>query len=242
MAKLVIVVPKDRGRCGRALLIGSDGATRAGPLRVLATASKWAARRHGNEARDCHKPYGHTPPGSYVVAGSLPPGVVPHPRRWRRFGVLGALVLQPVGGDALEASKAGRRRFLLHGGAEDRRGRLRPTFGGLRMSDPDLNALLRAVNDANAARDPVSSVELVETSTLMWSDEGQHDRAGRLRPSFLPPADAGVDTAASASVAGSRSDTPPSSRSASASPAVAGRTGDWRRSRVPIDVTSSASR
>ncbi|HEY1697024.1 MAG TPA: hypothetical protein VGG39_32920 [Polyangiaceae bacterium] len=187
MSKLVIVVPAGRRRCGRALLLGSDGSTRAGPLRVLATASGWAAKRHDNEARDWRKPFGHTPTGSYLVAGSLPPGVAPHPRRWRRFGMLGALVLQPAGGDALEAAKAGRRRFLVHGGPEDRRGRLRPTFGGLRLSDSDLNVLLRAVNDANAARDPVSTVELLEAATSFWSEGRRRDRAGRLRPSFLPP-------------------------------------------------------
>jgi hypothetical protein len=187
MSKLVIVVPKERRSCGRAVLLGNDGSTLAGPLRVLATASLWAARRHGNEKCDWHKPFGHAPVGVYVIAGSLPPGVVPRPKRWRRFGVLGALVLQPVAGDALEAAKGGRRRFLVHGGAEDRRGRLRPTFGGIRLSDPDLGVLLRAVNDANTAHDPVASVELVETTSPTWKDEGPHDRAGCLRPSYLKP-------------------------------------------------------
>lgn len=135
MSKLVIVVPADRRRCGRALLLGGDGSTRFGPIRVLATSSEWAARRHGNEARDWRKPFGHPPSGSYVVGGSLPPGVAPRPKRMRRFGALGALVLVPVGGNALEALKAGRRRFLLHGGPTDRRRRLRPTFGGFRVSD-----------------------------------------------------------------------------------------------------------
>ena len=187
MSKLVIVVPADRRRCGRALLLGGDGSTRFGPIRVLATSSEWAARRHGNEARDWRKPFGHPPSGSYVVGGSLPPGVAPRPKRMRRFGALGALVLVPVGGNALEALKAGRRRFLLHGGPTDRRRRLRPTFGGFRVSDRELAALLRAVNDANAASDAISSVEIVETTNRPpWTDDGPHDRAGRLRPAFLP--------------------------------------------------------
>jgi len=187
MSKLVIVVPANRHRCGRALLLGSDGATRLGPLRVLATASGWAAKRHANEARDWHRPFGHPPTGTYVVSGSLPPGVSPRPRRLRRFGALGALVLTPTSGHALEAAAAGRKRFLLHGGPGDRRGRLRPTFGGFRVSDRELVALLRAVNDANAASDPVSTVEVVETTDRPpWTDDGPHDRAGRFRPSFAP--------------------------------------------------------
>ena len=52
--------------------------------------------------------------------------MTPRPKRLRRFGALGALVLTPVAGDALEALRAGRRRFLLHGGPTDRRGRLPP--------------------------------------------------------------------------------------------------------------------
>lgn len=187
MSKLVIVVPASRRRCGRALLLGNDGSTSFGPFRVLATASGWAAKRHHNDARDWRKPFGQPPSGSYVVGGFLPPGMTPRPKRLRRFGLLGALVLTPVAGEALVAATAGRRRFLLHGGPTDRRGRLRPTFGGFRVTDCDLAGLLRAINDANAARDPVSTVEVVETTDRPpWTDDGPRDRAGRLRPSFLP--------------------------------------------------------
>ena len=187
MSKLVIVVPARRHRCGRALLLGDDGATRLGPFRVLATASKWAAKKHGNEARDWRKRFGHPPTGTYVVGGSLPPGMTPRPRRIRRFGALGALVLVPVAGDALEALRDGRKRFLLHGGPTDRRGRLRPTFGGFRVSDRQLAARFTAMNEANAALDPVSTVEVVETTPRPpWTDDGPRDRAGRLRPSFAP--------------------------------------------------------
>ncbi|MGH7293898.1 MAG: hypothetical protein ACRELB_03140, partial [Polyangiaceae bacterium] len=187
MSKLVIVVPADRRRCGRALLLGADGSTRLGPIRVLATSSEWAAQRHGNESRDWRRAFGHPPAGSYVVGGSLPPGVVPRPKRSRRFGGLGALVLMPVAGNALEAAKAGRRRFLLHGGPKDERGRLRPTFGGFRVANRELAALLRAVNEANAAADPVSSVEVVETTSRPpWAGHRRRDRAGRLRPAFGP--------------------------------------------------------
>jgi hypothetical protein len=183
MAKLVILVPEGRRFCGRVLLLCNDGKTRLGPLRVLATASGWAARRHNNGARDWRRPYGHPPTGSYVIGGSLPPGIAPRARRVHRFGGLGALVLTPVGGDALDASGAGRRLFLVHGGPTDQKGRLRPTFGGFRLSDRDLNRLLGAINDAYAASDAVSSVEVSEVQTPTWGDASPSDRAGRFRPS-----------------------------------------------------------
>ena len=188
MSNLVIVVPAGRDRCGRAVLFGGDGRTRVAPFRVLATASASVATRYGNLDRDWRRPFGHSPTGKYVIAGSLPPGVMPKPKkRWWRFGQFGALILAPSGGNALEAARAGRTRFLLHGGATDSLGRLRPTFGGFRVSDRDLRALLAAVNDGFLESDPVSSVEVAETSTPSWLDEGSIDRAGRLRPAVDGP-------------------------------------------------------
>src|SRR5580692_9138226 len=183
MSKLVIVVPVGRGRAGRAVLLGDDGRTRFGSIRVLATASAWVASQYGNAGRDWQRPFGNAPTGSYVVGGSLPPGVMPSPMsKPSRFGRLGALVLDPVGGNALEAAKRGRTRFLLHGGPTDSSRRLRPTFGGFRVSDADLGALLKAVNEANASGDAVSSVEVAETSTPSWPDDGSIDDAGRFNP------------------------------------------------------------
>src|ERR1700734_889908 len=131
MSKLVVVVPVGRRAAGRAVLLGEDGSSRLAPFRVLATASGSAAARHGHPHRSRGKPFGDTPTGTYVVAGALPPGEGDR-------GLLGALVLAPAGGDALEALRAGRTRFLLHGGPADASGRLRSTFGGLRVSDADL--------------------------------------------------------------------------------------------------------
>src|SRR6185437_6749517 len=142
MSKLVIVVPVARRREGRAVLLGDDGRTILAPFPVLAIADARAAARHGNPGRDRRRPYGDTPSGSYVVAGALPPAAG---RRARRAGgaMPGALVLAPSGGEALEALRAGRTRYLVHGGPRDAGGRLRPTFGGVRVSDADLAALLR---------------------------------------------------------------------------------------------------
>ncbi len=171
MSKLVIVVPVGRHAAGRAVLLGNDGKLRLAPFRVLATSSGSAATRHGNSERDWRRPFGDTPTGSYLVAGALPPsaGAQPLPEE-AHADRLGALVLSPVGGNALEALRAGRTRFLVHGGPADPSGRLRPTFGGLRVSDADLATLLAAINQANADADPVTSVEVDETSTPAWKE------------------------------------------------------------------------
>jgi hypothetical protein len=137
-------------------VISSAGRTLFGPIRILATASARVARAHGNPDRSPSLAFGHPPKGSYVIAASLPPGRPP--RRARRYGRLGAFVLEPVAGE----EAAARRRVVLHGGPLDPSGRLRPTRGGLRVSDRDLAELIKAVNAANVAGDPIRLVDLVE--------------------------------------------------------------------------------
>lgn len=182
MSKLVMVVPRNRARCGRAMLVAADDTVRLGPFRVLATANRRQARRHGNPERDPRRPFGHPPTGSFLVAGSLPPGVVPNPRRRRRFGRLGALVLAPERGVALEALANGRRHVYLHGGPLDNKGRLRPTLGGFRVRNHDLERLFRAMNDAFAAGDPLRSIEVVEIDPSLSPAKSGKDRVGKGKP------------------------------------------------------------
>ena len=161
VSKLVLFVPRDRAFCGRAHIVGSDGATRAGPWRVLATASVRVARKHGNADASPLRPFGHPPAGTYVVAASLPPGWV-HAKRKRRYGRVGALLLAPQSGDALQATANGRKLVAVHGGPQDKKRRLRPTRGGIRFSNAHMKKLLAALNDAQKDGDPIASVEIVE--------------------------------------------------------------------------------
>jgi len=160
VSKLVIFVPRGRAFCGRAFVLGADGKTRVGPLRVLATASVRVARKHGNADASPLLPFGHPPQGTYAIAASLPPGYV-HKRK-RRYGRVGGLLLAPQSGQALDATSSGRRIVAVHGGPQDKKRRLRPTRGGIRLSNAHMRALLAAVNRAQLDGDPVSSVELHE--------------------------------------------------------------------------------
>jgi hypothetical protein len=170
VSRLLIVVPTSRRACGRATFVARDGRALLPPMRILATASRAVAKKHGNPTRDRSLPFGHPPSGGYLFTGSLPPGYRPKPRRANqkraeRFGVGGAILLAASSGEALAAAqKNGRRLFYLHGGPPDRKGRLRPTRGGFRLLDRDLTALLRAINDAHASGDPLELVEVVDVA------------------------------------------------------------------------------
>lgn len=191
MSRLVLVVPRSRSYCGRCVLVGTDGRVSAGPLRVLATASDRVARRHGNPSCDPLFPFGHPPSGAYAVAGSLPPGYA-HPRRPGRFGAAGALLLAPVSGAAAASLSNGRRVFALHGGPMDADQRLRPTRGGLRVSDADLTLLLRNINAANERGDPLEAIELLEVSDADAGAVPPDDLRGTRRAVGLPQGGRGV--------------------------------------------------
>lgn len=172
MSKLLIVLPAARDYCGRAVLLSGSGARLLGPFRVLGTASRSVSRRNGNPGCERRLPFGDPPAGSYLLAGSLPPG--PRPRRAARFGRLGALVLQPKAGEAM-ALAGERPRVVLHGGKCDKKGRLRRTRGGLRVSNANLQKLLAAVNRAQADGDPVATVEILD---VPQTATGSRERPG----------------------------------------------------------------
>lgn len=162
LSRLLIVVPRSRRACGRATFVAADGSPLIPPMRILATASASVAKKQGNPTRDRLLPFGHPPQGTYTFAGSLPPGERPKSRRARRYGAVGAILVVGTGGEALEATRKGRRMFHLHGGPSDRKGRLRPTRGGFRMQDGDLTRLLRAINDAQLRGDPLQTVDVLD--------------------------------------------------------------------------------
>jgi hypothetical protein len=181
MSKLLIAVPKGRGFCGQVMLVSSKGDTLFGPVRVLATASRRVAKVHGNPEVSPLLPFGHPPAGTYTVAASLPPGYA-HKKRTRRYGRVGALLLAPQSGDAAQALGNGRKLIALHGGPLDTQRRLRPTRGGIRLTNKGVRELLSSMNDASLAGDPMMTIELVEIDMDLARDvdaKGSH--------ALLPP-------------------------------------------------------
>jgi hypothetical protein len=98
------------------------------------------AADHKNSTRDPTLPYGDHPLGMYRITGWAPSSRA----EFATFGPAGKLVLDPYEGQALIAKANGRYGLLLHGGALGGpypRG-FRPTYGCLRLLDPDVLELV----------------------------------------------------------------------------------------------------
>lgn len=144
-ATLKVAVPRGRQGCGTLLAFDRDGKELlGGPIVVGARADEVLARRHGNPARDMMQPYGDPACGTYllVAADRLAGG----PEQMRDELGECQLLFEPSEGDAAKAEAAGRLLLALHGGRLGADNRLRPTAGGLRVSNRDLEALLRVLS------------------------------------------------------------------------------------------------
>jgi len=106
-----------------------------GPVPALGKADNAKAAKEGNPAREQAKPWGDTPVGTYRITG-LTRG--PHPPE--KFGPV-FIPLSPVSGVALEGWRNGRTGLAIHGGKLRPDGRLRATFGCLRLTDDDVIVL-----------------------------------------------------------------------------------------------------
>jgi len=139
--------PTDRWQTGTVALVNAQGKTAAGPFKSLGKASNAAAAAHLNPARDPLQPFGDTPTGGYRVVQTIATGAGTNYPAYN-YGASGAIVLDPVSGDAVTAKANGRRGLLIHGGAPGTGGRLRATHGCIRLSDGDMAALIAAIGTA----------------------------------------------------------------------------------------------
>ncbi len=108
----------------------------AGPFTCFGKADNAMAARHGNPRRDTTRRFGDTPSGEYRARFVHTPQ-----RDTNTYGVNGYIMMEPIGGDALVARRNGRSGLWIHGGSV-RNGRLRPTFGCVRVFDSDMAVLL----------------------------------------------------------------------------------------------------
>ena len=145
--KLLARLPKDRYDAGTLVVLGGDADQDvvAGPFRCRGEADNSGAKAHGNVLEDPTRSYGDHPAGTYRVAS-----VVREPQPPRTYGPV-FIALAPVAGEAWQARENGRKGFGIHGGAPHADGRLRETFGCLRIDDAAAIALADLLEAERAA-------------------------------------------------------------------------------------------
>jgi hypothetical protein len=127
-------LPKNRDIPGELVALDDGAVIHRCP--VLGRSDNARARQEGNPTRNPLLPFGDTPTGLWQCSkrGPVSPAST--------YGVHPVVVMNPIGGDALRASK--RCGIWLHGGAPGRAAvwaYLRPTFGCLRVADDDMRQI-----------------------------------------------------------------------------------------------------
>ena len=124
------------------LRLEHEGTTLWGPVPCFGKADNAGAIAHDNPTRNPLYAYGDSPLGKYRIMGCVPTGT--DPEEIRKYGVHGKLVLDPVGGQALQAKENGRFGLLVHGGGLGGAAPygFRPTYGCLRVLNDDMGTLV----------------------------------------------------------------------------------------------------
>lgn len=135
--KFRALLPKNREAEGVFHVTDDAGAILAGPFRCRGEADNANAAEHANVTEDPTKVGGDHPYGVYRVVD-----LVEGPTPEHSYGPF-FFRLSPVSGEALEAWKNGRRGVGAHGGDLDAQGRLRATYGCLRMTNDDITTVAR---------------------------------------------------------------------------------------------------
>jgi len=150
-----VQLPRDRTQTGSLSVSDDAGTALAGPFDALGKADNAAAKARGNPTRDPTRSFGDTPTGGYR-------GFVNHltrtPANDRTYGPQAIITLDPTSGQAKIAKTNGRFGLLIHGGDLNAAGRLRPTFGCVRLSNPSMKKLLAAIPDGEKIEVSVKEV------------------------------------------------------------------------------------
>lgn len=127
--KLWSTLPPTREHEGQFWVTDDAGAIVFGPVRARGEADNSGAAAHGNVVEDPTKAFGDHPAGRYHVAR-----VSWNPTPAHSYGPC-FMLLDPIGGEALEAKQNGRSGIGIHGGDPGAGGILRATFGCLRLEN-----------------------------------------------------------------------------------------------------------
>ena len=138
--QIKIQLPSDRTQYGT-LTLESTTQT-LGPFECYGKADNQSATAKGNPTRDPTKSFGDTPTGRYRGYVNK---IANTPANEKTYGPQPVITLDPQSGPAKIAKENGRFGLLIHGGALSAAGRLRPTFGCVRVANATMVKILEAI-------------------------------------------------------------------------------------------------
>lgn len=121
----------------------------------LARSDSGKAASEGNKSRDPLHRFGDLPAGQYL-ARVEPHAMLPQ----RTYGPHRPIRLLPRQGPAAIAARNGRDGLLQHGGVLSKAGKLRPTFGCVRVTDEAQFEILAILDAAGVTELPYHVVEI----------------------------------------------------------------------------------
>src|SRR5574341_1177802 len=126
-------LPPTRYNAGELWVLDHEGRRLFGPVRARGEADNRGAAIQGNPAEDPAQLYGDHPAGLYRV-------IAIEQKDHETYGPY-FLLLDPLEGEALEAKLHGRAGLGIHGGRLHGDGRLRETYGCLRLDNDAVETL-----------------------------------------------------------------------------------------------------
>jgi|SRR3972149_2847009 len=160
--KILVTLPTDRNIPGVLILSPSPTTLEGGRRKIscLGKSDTTKAQQKGNPTRDPLRPFGDLPTGAYRGVLTLPG--TPE----RSYGPGKRVLLVPEQGECLRAqNEFGRHALMIHGGDLHHTGKLRPTWGCLRLSNSDMAYLVAEIEANIRAGD--SHIEI----SVLQSDE-----------------------------------------------------------------------
>jgi hypothetical protein len=158
---LEIKLPSQRKEMGTLSIRKEDGTYVLADISALGKADSGTAAAHNNSTLDPLLPFGNTPTGTYAVKQIISTGAGTNYDA-DKYGPNGAIVLEPIGGDAFTAKLNGRTGLLIHAGRDRGTGKLVPTNGCIRVSNADMQRIIDAVvaNSNNAAQNRCEAISI----------------------------------------------------------------------------------
>ena len=179
MATLRAEFEQDRTQVGLIRLFRHSG----GLVKFYSALGKAAvddATDRGNPTCSPISLYGDTPLGRYKIIAISPSGPGT-PYDSHRYGDVGVIKLDPIGGDALLAKSVGRTGLLVHGGDPGPHSLLRRTNGCIRMMNSELRDLLDQIDQLG------ENVDTLDVAEVGGAGLGACDDNGRCGEQDPPP-------------------------------------------------------